>query len=50
MFSAHQSHYEQMGHLRGTVQVNDVVHTLDLMSIRDHSTGATTPPAGGSLT
>lgn len=37
--SAHQSHYEQMGHLRGTVQVDDVVHPLDLMSIRDHSTG-----------
>ncbi|KAK3927410.1 CDK5RAP3-like protein [Frankliniella fusca] len=37
--SAHQSHYEQMGHLRGSVQVDDVVHPLDLMSIRDHSTG-----------
>lgn len=37
--SAHQSHYEQMGHINGTVQVDDNTYSLNLMSIRDHSTG-----------
>ncbi|XP_034241523.1 uncharacterized protein LOC117645431 [Thrips palmi] len=37
--SAHQSHYEQMGHLKGSVQIGNDLHQLNLMSMRDHSTG-----------
>ncbi|KAK3921904.1 6-phospho-beta-galactosidase [Frankliniella fusca] len=36
---AHQTHYEQMGHLKGTLQIGDKEHHLNLMSLRDHSIG-----------
>ncbi|KAJ0177157.1 hypothetical protein K1T71_007166 [Dendrolimus kikuchii] len=35
----HQSHYEQMGYLKGTVLIDGKEHTLNMPCIRDHSFG-----------
>ncbi|XP_013199889.2 uncharacterized protein LOC106142611 [Amyelois transitella] len=35
----HQTHYEQMGFLKGTVTVNDKEHTVNIPCVRDHSFG-----------
>ncbi|XP_034240490.1 uncharacterized protein LOC117644891 [Thrips palmi] len=37
--NAHQTHYEHMGYLKGTLQVGGETHSLNLMSLRDHSIG-----------
>ncbi|KDQ88522.1 hypothetical protein L798_06649 [Zootermopsis nevadensis] len=36
---AHQSHYEQMGHLNATIEINGEKHTVKMPSFRDHSYG-----------
>lgn len=37
--SAHQSHYEQMGNIRGTLKINGVPRVIDMRGFRDHSYG-----------
>ena len=37
--SAHQTHYEQMGKMRGFADVDGKRFELDLYSMRDHSYG-----------
>lgn len=39
IFRAHQSHYEQMGSLKGTVTVDGKEHYLKIPCVRDHSFG-----------
>nr|CAD7260836.1 unnamed protein product [Timema shepardi] len=35
--SAHQTHYEQMGNMHGSVEIDGTVHQLELQAFRDHS-------------
>ncbi|XP_059609305.1 uncharacterized protein LOC132256775 [Phlebotomus argentipes] len=37
--SAHQSHYEQMGSIRGTLKINGESRTVEMRGFRDHSYG-----------
>nr|CAD7403027.1 unnamed protein product [Timema cristinae] len=37
--SAHQTHYEQMGNMHGSVEIDGTVHQLELQAFRDHSYG-----------
>lgn len=41
VYRAHQTHYEQMGRLDGTVVIDGHAHVLRLDSMRDHSYGNT---------
>lgn len=38
-FRYHQTHYEQMGYLKGTVLIDGKEHNLNMPCIRDHSFG-----------
>jgi hypothetical protein len=38
-YSAHQTHYEQMGHLNARITINDEKHIVEMPSFRDHSYG-----------
>ncbi|RVE44733.1 hypothetical protein evm_010637 [Chilo suppressalis] len=35
----HQTHYEQMGFFKGTITIDDRVHTINMPCVRDHSFG-----------
>ena len=38
--AAHQNHYEQFGDVKGTIEVDDEVHNLDVQVMKDHTHGS----------
>ena len=39
IYRAHQTHFEQMGHLNATIDINGEKHSVKMPSFRDHSYG-----------
>lgn len=39
IFRVHQTHYEQMGHIKGTVTVDGKAQEVNMPCVRDHSFG-----------
>jgi hypothetical protein len=39
IYRAHQNHFEQMGHLNATIEINGERHFVKMPSFRDHSSG-----------
>jgi len=39
IYRAHQTHFEQMGHLNATIDINGERHSVKMPSFRDHSYG-----------
>lgn len=40
VYSAHQTHYEQMGSLNGTLSINEEQFDINMQAFRDHSFGS----------
>ena len=39
IYRDHQTHFEQMGHLNATIEINGERHFVKMPSFRDHSYG-----------
>jgi hypothetical protein len=39
LYRAHQTHFEQMGYLNATIEIDGENHTVKMPSFRDHSYG-----------